>query len=164
MIHALHDVAVPRDPKGQWHRRDEDRDRDQHVAGAGLDLQLWVELRPIVSQRLRAFSMQGASGGAGLGGLHRAQVDVPDDARDGEGHGRERVEVVQQRSQEDAERIGHAQPFEQAEIVGAPGVERDQDADRRRGGVNDVRELFAGYLEPVEQRPRDGSGNEHRDV
>ena len=62
------------------------------------------------------------------------------------------------------QRVFDADFVEDAQVEGAPCVQGDEDADRGRGGIDDVGELLAGRAEAVEQWPGNRSGHEHGDV
>jgi hypothetical protein len=102
--------------------------------------------------------------GPGLGLPHGTHVDLPDHDRERQEEGRQGVEVVRDRPDEDAERVLHAQRVQDPQVVGPPGVERNQDADGRRRGVDDVGQLLAGDPVAIEQGARHRARHEDRDV
>ena len=99
--------------------------------------------------------------GAQLGSLHRAEVERQEGREHGEYYRDYAVEVERYRAQQRAYRLalGDAAGGEVAGHGGEPAAEREEDAPRRRGGVDEEGRLLVRNLHRVVERARDGAGD-----
>ena len=148
------------------HHDHHDQDGQEHVAGSGRHALLGgdgCDFRG--DERLGAVAEELALlGHAAFGLAHGTEVLAREDDEDYEQDGEDGIEVQGHGGEHRSHRVFDALIGEEADDEGAPGVQGDEDAFGRRGGIADVGQLFPRQLESIEQGPGHGAGDEDTDA
>jgi hypothetical protein len=96
--------------------------------------------------------------------ISSSDVQLPDDGGSSQDHRRHGVEVEHDGGKKDLERILHSQTRQDPQVVGAPSIEGNQDADRRRSRIDEIGEFLTGGPKAVKEGACHGARHQNGDV
>ena len=96
--------------------------------------------------------------------LHRAYSAVGHHCEEHTSQCQQCIEIQRHRRGQHRDRIAKLVFGNEAQHIGAPAIQEDDHANRRRGGIDQIGEPFTAHLQAVEERPAHNARRKQADI